>query len=347
MVLRVQSALRRLGLRGAAFAGADPNLSYLIRIPFTRGLLWVPVRGRPTLFTNLLEGCSPRSLEVCRTLKPWEALLARIPRRARVGIVAAQLSYADARRLQKRARLTDIGAVMRTLRAAKAPWELTQIRKACRLTDRLFREALAAWPFRTEGALKAFLKARTMALGADLAFEPIVASGRHGAIPHWEGDGPIRRGFLVLDFGVRFRGYCADETRTVFVGRPTIREKALYEAVAAAQARGVALCRPGILARDVDAAVRQALGIREKYFTHGTGHGLGVEVHEAPTLNRASKDRLAAGMVVTIEPGYYCGLGIRTEDTVLVASRPRRLTRIPRRLRCLRLPGAAATRTFK
>jgi Xaa-Pro aminopeptidase len=128
--------------------------------------------------------------------------------------------------------------------------------------------------------------------------------------------------FVIVDLGAILDGYAADMTRTLYLGRPSGRVRRLYDAVRAAQEEGLAEARAGMVTGDVDAAVRRSLkraGLA-RYFTHSTGHGVGLEIHEQPRLARGDTGRLAAGSVVTVEPGIYLkGFGgIRIEDTALV-----------------------------
>jgi len=156
------------------------------------------------------------------------------------------------------------------------------------------------------------------------SFETIVASGPRTALPHAR---PTERRvgkneLVVLDLGAILRGYCSDMTRTVFVGRAPKRVRAWYGAVREAQAQAIHTLEAGAAAGAVDACVRRVLRRHrlERFFTHSTGHGLGLEVHEPPRLGRAEKTLLAAGNVVTVEPGVYVdGVGgIRIEDDVVV-----------------------------
>ncbi len=157
-----------------------------------------------------------------------------------------------------------------------------------------------------------------------MSFETIVAAGKRAALPHGHASAqPIpRRGFVVVDSGVILRGYCSDMTRTVHVGRATREERRWYKAVLEAQLAGIAAVAPRKTAAQVDQATREVLrsaGL-DRYFTHSTGHGVGLEIHEPPRLAKLQEERLEPGMVVTIEPGIYVPGkgGIRIEDMVLV-----------------------------
>jgi Xaa-Pro aminopeptidase len=157
-----------------------------------------------------------------------------------------------------------------------------------------------------------------------MSFETIVAAGARSAMPHGHATAARlpRKGFVTLDFGVILNGYCSDMTRTVHLGRPKADERRAYEAVLEAQEAGVAAVMPGVSCAEVDEAARGVLrkaGLAEA-FSHSTGHGLGLEIHEPPRIGAGEKTRLLTGMVITIEPGVYLAgqFGIRIEDMVAV-----------------------------
>jgi Xaa-Pro aminopeptidase len=192
----------------------------------------------------------------------------------------------------------------------------------CRLFDTVVPHLEAGTPEREVAAELEFL---ARSLGADgMSFDTIVASGVRSSFPHGVASSqPLpRKGFVTLDFGVILSGYCSDMTRTVYMGRPTREESAAYDAVLEAQEAGVAAVRAGVPAGEVDEAARRVLRRAKlaRYFTHSTGHGVGMEIHEAPRLAARQQGALAAGMVVTIEPGIYLPgrFGIRIEDMVVV-----------------------------
>jgi len=182
-----------------------------------------------------------------------------------------------------------------------------------------------ALPGRAEKELSVKIKKMFLDMGAESAFEPIVAAGKNSAYPHYiSGASRIpRNGIVVVDIGCRFKGYCSDLTRVLFLGKIKEVLRRYYEAVATAGHLALEALKPGIAAGAVDNAAR---GFLEKagfggLFTHSTGHGIGIDVHEKPFISQKNAETLRSGMVVTIEPGIYRpGLGgIRIEDTVLVA----------------------------
>ena len=159
-----------------------------------------------------------------------------------------------------------------------------------------------------------------------MAFPTILASGPRSAVVHGRASAARipRRGFVVCDFGVILAGYCSDRTRTVHVGRPSAEARQSYDAVLEAQLAAIAAVRPGVACAEVDGAARRVLRRRKlaRYFTHSTGHGLGLEIHEAPRLAAGQAQKLEPGMVLTIEPGVYVPgkWGLRIEDVVVVTA---------------------------
>lgn len=214
------------------------------------------------------------------------------------------------------------------LRMEKEDAELEQIRAAVLLASSIFPDILkqirVGIPERT---LAAEIEYYCRRAGADgMSFDTLVSSGRRSALPHGVASAePVAKdGFVILDYGVILGGYCSDMTRTVYVGRMDDRSRSIYSAVLEAQQAAVAAVKEGVTVDEVDAAARKIL-VRSKlakYFTHSTGHGLGLEIHELPRVARGQTERLRRGMVITIEPGVYIpGFGgVRIEDTVAVTA---------------------------
>jgi Xaa-Pro dipeptidase len=229
------------------------------------------------------------------------------------------------------------------LRAVKDVEEVSALRAACAAADAAFADVLVLIrPGVTELALAADLEARMRLHGSQApSFETIVATGPHAAVPHHRPtDRPVADGdFVKLDFGATVDGYHSDMTRTVVVGEPEAWQREIYEVVRAAQQAGVDAVAEGVLTADVDRASRgvvERAGWGER-FLHGLGHGVGLEIHEAPALGSGSPGVLAAGMVITVEPGVYLAGrgGVRIEDTLVVppaGAAAERLTLTPRDL---------------
>jgi Xaa-Pro aminopeptidase len=212
------------------------------------------------------------------------------------------------------------------LRLVKDDEELALMTESALVGCRLFEHMLGfIRPGLRETEVAAELEYQARLKGAEgMSFETIVASGARSAFPHGRATGARlpRKGFLTLDFGIILGGYCSDMTRTVHLGKPAAKERAAYEAVLEAQEAGVQAVHAGASCEEVDEAARGVLrkaGFAEA-FSHSTGHGVGLEIHEPPRIGAGQKTRLLSGMVVTIEPGIYLEgeFGIRIEDMVAV-----------------------------
>ncbi len=248
-----------------------------------------------------------------------------------VGFEDGNLTYAAWKALEEAAgrkcRWQPVGGVIEDLRVIKDRIELGLIRQAARVTSEVFDEVRKlARPGAREADLAAEIEYRMKRHGAEgVAFETIVASGARSALPHARASSKSlkKNEFVIFDLGAIISGYAADMTRTVYLGSPDVRARRIYQAVLRAEKNGIQAVKAGVRAGSVDSVARRTLarhGLGE-YFTHSTGHGLGLEIHEKPRLGRGEKHRLEAGCVVTVEPGVYLeGFGgVRIEDTVVVA----------------------------
>jgi len=250
-----------------------------------------------------------------------------------VGIDSAHTTVAELEKLRvalpaklRRKLLVPVGSLVERLRWLKDEDELAIMTEAAALGDDLFTHMLGfIRPGLTEVAVAAELEYQARMRGAEgMSFESIVAAGARSALPHGRASMAKlpRRGFLTLDFGVILKGYCSDMTRTVCLGKPSSRERQVYELVLAAQEAAVQAVVAGASCGSVDEAARSILrdaGMAEA-FSHSTGHGVGIEIHEGPRVGAGQEEKLAPGMVITIEPGvYFAGeFGLRIEDMVAV-----------------------------
>lgn len=223
-------------------------------------------------------------------------------------------------------KLRPLPGLVEQLRVTKDPDEIAQIRSAVLLGSDLFPAAVSAIkPGVSEAAVAGELELQARKAGAEgMSFDTIVAAGSRSALPHGRASAqPIPgNGFIILDYGVILAGYCSDMTRTVHVGLVSDAHRRMYEAVKAAQLASIEAVRPGVESGEVDRAGREKLKKTgyDTYFTHSTGHGVGIEVHEPPRLAKGQNHLLEPGMVITIEPGIYIPNegGVRIEDMVLV-----------------------------
>jgi Xaa-Pro aminopeptidase len=249
-----------------------------------------------------------------------------------LGIEAEHFTVAEKKRLANLSpsfvTLKDAPSLVERARMIKDEDELGKIRAAVALGAKLFDRALEV----LRPGVKEVEVAGEMELAArrggaeEMSFPTIIASGARSALPHGRAtEQPVRSGgFVVCDFGVILSGYCSDQTRTVWVGSVPGDARAAYEAVREAQQAATEAVKPGVAAGEVDAAARQVLRKAGfgRYFTHSTGHGVGLEIHESPRVADGQEEILKPGMVITIEPGvYFPGKwGVRIEDMVAVTA---------------------------
>jgi Xaa-Pro aminopeptidase len=314
-----------------------PNVRYLCGFSGSAGLLLVE-RAKNTLFTDSrytfqageeVTGAEIRIAKKGILRAVVETLRAR-RRRLRVAYSAAHTSVAEKQVLERGAsvRWVDDRNAVEQLRAVKDEDEQARIRKAATLISDVFRRTL---PLIRPGVSELELAAEIergvkRGGGSGVSFETIVASGARSAWAHARPTSKLlkKSELVVLDQGAIIGGYCSDMTRTVHVGRASARARRLYEAVLDAQRAGKQAIRPGATAGDVDRAARASLRSSrlDRYFTHSTGHGLGLEVHEMPRLGKNEQTVLREGMILTVEPGVYLEGwgGIRVEDDVIVTA---------------------------
>ena len=360
---RIRDALETLGL-DALIVTPPANIRYLSNHAGTSGIL-VMTPEAVHLLIDFRYQESVRALQdspaACPGLRVWdvpasyeEALIACLAEigAATVGFEAAHVTVARHEwwRETIAARVLDIALrsterVVEQARMIKDASEIETLRDAAGRLDQVMPGVLASVRAGvTERHVAGVIEAAMREAGYErMAFDTIVASGPHSALPHYRaGTRVLTTGdLLVLDFGGVLDGYCSDLTRTVSIGAPSREARRVYDAVRDAHAAAVAAVRPGIEASTVDTAARDVLHERGlgDAFGHGTGHGLGLDVHEEPRVGKPRADlpvvALAPGMVFTIEPGAYLpGFGgVRIEDDVLVtATGCEVLTHVPREL---------------
>jgi Xaa-Pro aminopeptidase len=320
----------------ALLVTSRPNIRYLTGFSGSAGVA-VATRADLLLVTDFRYDAQAREeaggvarVEIEGT-SVWDRLFKELPTLGAVttiGYEAHALTVKDAERFAgpgKAWRWTVAGELVERLRARKDPGEVAAIRAAAELAGDALRETLTAVrPGLTELEIAGTLEGALRRRGSEAhPFPVIVASGPRSALPHAQTSRrPVAAGeWLLLDFGAVVDGYCADLTRTVVVGaRATEVQRALYELVQGAQRRAREGVRAGLAGRDADALARDPIDARGfgDAFGHSTGHGLGIEVHEAPRLARTATDPLPLDAVVTIEPGVYLAGqgGVRIEDDV-------------------------------
>jgi Xaa-Pro aminopeptidase len=319
---------------GALLVTRLVNVRYLTGLDSSRAALLVPADGPAVLATDgryagmAAEVCPELPVIVDRRIA--EVLLARAAEdgHGRVGFEAHDMTVEQHAGLAEHAgaELAPLGHLVVELRMVKDEAEIAFLREACAITDRAFEAVLPEIRAGvTERAVAVALERAMVDFGAERpAFESIIASGPNGAVPHHHPGGrELQAGDLVtMDFGALYGGYHADMTRTVAIGEPAGWQRDLYDLVHRAQRAAVAAARPGADTKDVDAAARDLIkdaGHGEAY-PHGLGHGVGLEIHEAPLMGYDKTGKLTDRVPITAEPGVYLTGrgGVRIEDTLVV-----------------------------
>jgi Xaa-Pro aminopeptidase len=332
---RLRALLRGDGLAGLLVTSL-PNVRYLTGFSGSAGALLVD-RRRATFMTDFRYRLqAAREVKSCRLVEQTGHLagtVAKVVGKRRDGPLAfesSHLTVAQHRRLARAlpgVKLRATEGRVEALRAVKDRSEIALLRRAIRVTGSSYLSAARILAGRSEESVSRALESELGRLGAEgSAFPPIVAAGRRAALPHAiPGKAKIRKKDLViLDFGARCAGYHSDVSRTRLPGGGSARARRLYRVVAEAQRRAIDAVAPGVRASDVDSAAREVIA-EAGYgdcFGHGTGHGVGLEVHERPSISPRSGEVLTPGMVFTVEPGIYVENfgGVRIEDMVLVTA---------------------------
>jgi Xaa-Pro aminopeptidase len=314
------------------------NIRYLTGFTGSNGLALV-LLDRAVLFTDpryriqaAEEASCPVQAATGPLLERAVSMLRRLKSK-RIGFEKSRVSVENYQVLKQslpmRSSLEPVGGWIERLRMIKSDREIARIRRSCEVNSRAFEQAVKhIRPSMCETDLAAELEYRMRRQGAEgPAFETIVAVRARTALPHARPtSGKLGPNSLVLvDMGAMHDGYASDMTRMLFLGHPPARVRRMYRAVSEAQLAALDAVQPGVTTAAVDRAARRVLrgyGL-DKAFTHSTGHGLGLEIHEAPRVGKKDKTPLEKGMTITIEPGvYFEGFGgIRIEDTVAVTSR--------------------------
>ncbi len=342
-VAEIHATRRSLSQRRIADAGADAalitspaNVRYLSGLVSSNAAVLLPADGPGVLATDSRyaeaaeRDCPDIELLTARQVDSALAGLAA-QRGCRVLAFEAQDLTVERHAALAAAEATPqvlvpLGHVVEDLRMIKDEAEIELLARACALTCEAFEAVLdKIRPGRTEREFAVLLERTMVDLGADgIAFDTIVASGPNGAIPHHSpGDRAFARGDLItVDCGAKYQGYHADMTRTVVLGEPVGWQREIYDLVAAAQLAGVLAAVPGADVTDVDATARDLIEAAGHggHFQHGLGHGIGLEVHEAPIMGYGRTGRLMDRVPVTVEPGVYLPAtgGVRIEDTLVV-----------------------------
>jgi Xaa-Pro aminopeptidase len=334
---RAQQLIREGGA-DAALITAGPNVRYLTGLASSNAALLLPADGDGALLATdaryagaALRDAPDLDLATERFIEAKLATEASRRGYRKLAFEAHEMTVERHEELVARAEgvvTQPFGQQIETLRMVKDSQEIENLTEACRLTDAALAEVLPRIRAgMTERMLATLLDHTMTLLGADRpAFDTIVASGPNGAIPHHAPGGrELERGDLVtMDFGALYAGYHADMTRTVAIGTVADWQRDIYDLVATAQRAGIETLADGVESGAVDAAAREIIEAagHAGHFQHGLGHGVGLEIHEAPLLGYGRTGRLADRVPVTVEPGVYLPDrgGVRIEDVLVVTA---------------------------
>lgn len=337
------------------FYAIEENFYYFSRLPFgffEENALILKRNSKPILLTNDLDYWQLKKMKHLKVIeikdkKERLKVLKKELKGKRIGVNLELIPVNYKKKLAKllkRKKLIDVSACLTELKAIKSKEEITKIKKAVAIAEKcLKRIPLILKKNATNGSinlsekkLAEIIERTAIQLGAQgIVFKTIVASGKNGRTPHYmTSNKKISKGFLLVDFGVRYKNYCSDITRTFYVGKANKKEKMLYEIVFKAKEKAEKMIKAGLKCSTVFSEVEKFLKEKNFELIHGLGHGLGLKVHEEPNLSRNSKSILREGNTLTIEPAIYGSFGgIRIEDDILIKKNEiKKLSNAPKKL---------------
>ena len=337
---QLQSHLQKEGIDLVFLAHPDPNITYFTQMKPSFALLLIPPSSAELYLSKLDLPSKILGISVTYLQKDWEKKLTD-PKIKKIGVCKSVLSLQYAEKLQKlypRAQLVDISSTLNQLRSQKTAEEIQKISRACSITSQAFNVLInefSSHKFKTECDIAFFLEKFIREREAELAFPTIVSSGKNSAVPHHiTSSTKLRKGFLQLDFGACYHNYCSDMSRVLYLGKPNKTEKEHYELLRRAQVKPIEKVTKNKPFAMLDEISRKHLGKLSSNFIHSLGHGVGVEVHEAPSFSKEARQTIQLNHVFTIEPGIYFPekYGIRIEDTLLFDGQAKILTTAPKEL---------------
>ena len=332
-IARITSKLNEFRVEGILFFDMK-NIRYLTGFTGSDGALFIGEKGNVLLVDGRYVTQAKQEVSEFDIIEYTDkltrlALLISDYNMKVVGFESSALTYDTYLKLSNRLNdvtLEPLSEGINAIRAIKDTQEIDCIRKAATIASQSLQFIMNdIQPGISERDIALILESKMKELGGEtLSFETIVASGNNSALPHAKpGSRKIENGdFVVIDYGIVYQGYHSDETCTVAVGSVTQKQRETYQIVKDAHDRALDAVKEGISCREIDRIARDHIGKAglEQYFSHGTGHGVGLEIHETPVISAKSDDYLTAGMIITIEPGVYIPdlWGIRVEDMVVV-----------------------------
>ncbi len=319
---RIQSHLKQEKLDLAFLTVPDTCITYFCKSEPSHGCFQITPKEAQLYLSVLDKAPVVADLQTYAFNKDTKKNLIN-SKKIKVGLNYSSLTLAEFENVKKifpKAEFTNLSPFLSDLREKKNSEEISLIRKACSITSRAFDallQELTQKKLKTEADVAIFLESYIRNAGASLAFPTIAAMGKNASIPHHvTSNSPLKRGFLLVDFGARWKGYCADMTRMVCLGKITKQEIKLYSLLLEAQQATISQVNSNKNFIELTNFTKEKLGSYAKYFIHSLGHGIGIEVHESPVFSNKTA-KVKENVPFTIEPGIYlpgkCGL--RIEDT--------------------------------
>ncbi|MBW2985115.1 Xaa-Pro peptidase family protein [Candidatus Woesearchaeota archaeon] len=343
-LIEFKKALKKEKINTAIFFGSDSTIKYFTSFDGFACLM-IPAKKSPKLFVPDLEYTRAKETSKIKPTK-WKndiyKYIKEIAKNSTLGIDKEKISANQYQRIKKQLsknKIKDISKIIVNLRKIKTEEEINNLKIACKKTDEIIKDAinqLKSNKLKTETEVASYLISETIKQGLEIAFDPIIASGENSKHPHYKPkDTRLKQGFCVIDFGVKYKNYCSDMTRTIYIGTPSKEEISLYNKVLIAQKTAIDKAKPN---KSCSKLHQDAEKLLNQKMIHALGHGIGIDVHEAPSINSKSKDILKRNMVIAIEPGIYNKQGIRIEDTVLIKEKAMPLTITPKTLISIKKP---------
>src|SRR3989344_672353 len=294
----------------------DSNFCYFTQIHSSadvNGILVIPSSKSPYLLVSILELNIAKKFSIIKDVKELKSLN-EIKGKV-IGLNYDCITLTRLKNIKKeiKSKFIDIGEKVSELRSLKTEEEIKLLKESCLISSSIMKKAIDFCnPSKTEVEVKDFIENEIKKLNLESSFTPIVASSDNSANPHHISENKNLKGFTTIDLGVKYKNYCSDITRTIYIGNPSKKEIEDYNKVLKIQ-------EESIKTRETKTSklFLKAKKVLGKDFVHSLGHGIGIDIHEKPNLNEKSKEKLTSNMAYTVEPGIYNKYGIRIEDVIL------------------------------
>lgn len=330
-----QNYLKKTEIDLAFLISPDSNLTYFIQMKPSPAFFLIYPKKASLYLTKLDSSPNLKNITLYQLNKNWEQTF-KDDKIKKIGVNEGNLTLAYHQKLKKlypKAKFVDISDKLKELRSCKTEEEIKRITLACKITTNAFNKLVNEYSskkFKTELDIALFLEQEMREKGAELAFPTIVASNKNSSTPHHlTSTAKLRRGFLQLDFGSCYQNYCSDMSRVLVLGTISPEQKERYLFLLQTQQKTINQINLGQKCGLIDKFTRQELGKYSSNFIHSLGHGVGIDIHESPSLSPESEALICNNQIFTIEPGVYFPqkFGLRIEDTLLFNQKAKILTK--------------------